>query len=83
MEQGWFSPPVTVIVRSGITDHVNSALKAAELLYYHWPQEARDSEVYRAAVRACIEAVENGAPAGDARAAFQAAAEEAGVLRKV
>lgn len=59
---------------------VRSAREAVACLRMSWPKNKGLS--YAKAKRACLEAVEGIRPNAEARAAFEAAAEEAGILRR-
>lgn len=58
---------------------VASAWEAAECLRQQWPAEA-DPRSYRAAYRACLDALDGWRTPREARAAFLRAAESAGLL---
>jgi len=77
MQDAFFRVPVTVELPNGDLRKLASASEAAILLMDKWPQE--HSSAYRSALQACTgslasEGVEN------ARQAFLAAAEEAGLI---
>jgi hypothetical protein len=73
----WFSPPVPVKAeRAGLRYEVNSVEGAAgDLLKWPW-----GGHKWEMAVRACIAALAGEAPPNEVRAAFVAAADEAGML---
>ena len=58
---------------------VNSVRDAAEMLVKGWPEEGR-GPAYRAALQACHDALAGSAKPAVARAAFMAAAREAGII---
>jgi hypothetical protein len=66
--------------RAGKVQNISSAREAAEWLLHKWPTGTIDSLKARAARRACLAALEDQAPAEEARLAFRVAAEEAGIL---
>ncbi|RRI06389.1 DUF982 domain-containing protein [Mesorhizobium tamadayense] len=74
----WFDPPVYVKTdQVGMRYGVNHVEGAAEQLL-KWPR--RGGEKWQAAVELCIAAMEGKTPPKEVRAAFEAAAEEAGML---
>ena len=58
---------------------VTSVGEAAEVLLHDWPEAGR-GEAYRGALHACYEALEGELDVEDARDAFIAAAQEAGIF---
>lgn len=81
----WFQPPVIlqdVERRPGLLQNVNSVAKAAELLL-EWKEERgkRGRKITRA-MNLCIQALEGKGTPEKVRAAFEAAAEEAGMWVK-
>lgn len=71
MQRGWWKEPVQVR-QGGITYQVTNAAQAGRMLLdAEWP----DTDLSRAARRACLSAMENG-NAEKARAAFAAAVAE-------
>ncbi|MDQ0323499.1 hypothetical protein QO002_005705 [Pararhizobium capsulatum DSM 1112] len=65
------------------SDHflvIKSAREAVSCLRRHWPKNKGLS--YAQAKRVCLEAARGTTPNAEARAAFEAAAEEAGILRR-
>jgi hypothetical protein len=83
MPDHFFSPPVRVALgkAGNVTHAVTRAERAAEILLNEWP--ARPTKKQLDARRAVLHALMNmkdAAAAMKARAAFEAAAEEAGIL---
>ena len=76
MEKGWWTKPVTVRI-GDVTYVVNNTFMAARMLLQEWPAERTTK--HRAARVACVEAMEGG-DQDAARAAFESAAREAGIL---
>jgi hypothetical protein len=72
--------PVHVWEGLGKSRAISDVERAAEWLMQRWPPAFRDTEANAAARLACLEAWEDRLPAEYARAAFKAAAEEAGIL---
>jgi hypothetical protein len=73
---------VTVTIRSGQRDEpraVTDAVQAAQLLLERWPEDRRGPK-YRAALRACMDVIEQRRAVASARKAFIAAAREARLL---
>ena len=78
-----FSPPVRVALgKAGNVAHaVTSPERAAEILLLEWPVEPGSRHLAaRKAVLAALQSARDAKAASDARAAFEAAAEEAGIL---
>lgn len=78
-----FSPPVRVTLSKAgnVTHVVTSAERAADILLNDWPSEGgRKHLAARKAVLRALEAAGDAKAASDARKAFTAAAEEAGIL---
>lgn len=73
---------VTVAVdsdRDGQPRIIGDTLYAAEILLRRWPPDRRGPD-YRAAVQACLDALEGRAGGQSARRAFARAAKSAGIL---
>lgn len=69
---------ISVGLKRGRARVINSVVALAEVLLTQWP--VTDGEAYQEALRVCLDVLENPArPAEDARAAFVAAARDAGV----
>ena len=78
-----FSPPVRVVLSKAgnVTHAVTSAERAAQILLNEWPaQPGNKHPVARKAVLKALEAARDAKAAQEARTAFEAAAEEAGIL---
>ncbi|TIU01160.1 MAG: DUF982 domain-containing protein [Mesorhizobium sp.] len=73
----WFYPPVSVKTHQpGVRYEVNNVQAAAENLL-EWPKRGRN---WNKAVRACLAALAGDLPPEEARIAFEAAAQEEGML---
>jgi Protein of unknown function (DUF982) len=73
---------VTVTIRSSQRDEpsaVTHTVQAAQLLLDRWPEDRRGPK-YRAALRACMDVIEQRRAVASARKAFIAAAREAHLL---
>jgi hypothetical protein len=73
-------PIVEVWISAGTTQAVGDVVKAAEVLLKHWPDDFTETDLYRAARLACLEAWEDDGDLLVARAAFVDAAREAAIL---
>lgn len=74
-----FGNPVRVRIGAGNTIRDVKTVKGACECLTDWPQ-AKRGQLYREAIETCNEALAGKRPAQGARAAFIAAAEEAGLL---
>ena len=77
----WWADSVPVVVGRGKTVAVNNPRRAAEILLYEWPGDAKLPK-HRTARAAVLKALENAADAKAsmaARRAFDAAVKEAGI----
>lgn len=79
MNRGYWDQPVTIeTLTLGKFQMVSSAAEAARILLESWPVD--EGEAFLAAKAACLLVLEGRMPAEEARAAFLAAAAEAGVF---
>jgi len=72
--------PVFVWITAGTLQAVGDVVRAAEILLKQWPDEFADSDLHHAARLACLEAWQDEGDLSEAREAFMAAAQEAGIL---
>lgn len=72
--------PVFVWITAGTLQAVGDVVRAAEILLKHWSDEFADSDLHHAARLACLEAWQDDGDLSEARGAFMAAAQEAGIL---
>jgi hypothetical protein len=72
--------PVCLWISAGTSQTVGDVVRAAEILLKHWPEEFADSDLHHAARLACLEAWQDDGDLSEARGAFMAAAQEAGIL---
>lgn len=78
MNDVWFPEPVTLRFLN-VSRNVASSFEALECLDQHWPEWARGRS-WRAAGRACRDALDGWRSAQDARKAFLKAARRAGLI---
>jgi hypothetical protein len=70
------SPEVDAVARERV---VTDTIQAAEILLRRWPDDGRGQK-YRAALRACMDAMEQRRAVASARKAFVAAAKDAHIF---
>ncbi len=82
MDNRWFDKPVRVVgnARGNVFRNISSAVEAAEFLLHEWPGDP-GARKHLAARKACIAVLEGIKEARVARQAFEAAADEADILR--
>lgn len=78
----WFSEPVKVWIRPTRCKLVSHVLEAAEVLLKEWPKSATSDPICIAARKACLDALSGTGEVENARATFEAAAREVGILGK-
>jgi hypothetical protein len=71
--------PIWIWEKPAVRRAISDVERAAEWLLFFWPEAFDRTPLHHAARMACLEAHEGKASAEDARAAFRAAAEEAGI----
>jgi hypothetical protein len=81
MNDAWFSEPVMLQFPQGRARNVASSFEALECLEQEWPEWARGRS-WRAASRACRDALEGWRGPRDARKAFVKAAARAGIMAR-
>lgn len=78
----WFTSPVPVWINPTCCQQIAHVEEAAEILLYHWPKAAMTDPISVTAQRACYDALRGAGEVESARAAFEAAAREVGVLAR-
>jgi hypothetical protein len=78
----WFSSPVLFWTEPTLCKNVSHVEEAAEVLLNDWLKSAMRDPICVAAQKACYDALRGAGEVENARAVFEAAARELGVLGK-